>query len=214
MQRLVGTSLLVLVAFAGRASADDKPDWRLEGGFGVRFGSFFVDGVDAGSVVPVHLEGGLRRDRLFLFAEYQFASITLPTAMTDPATRGTTTTGPASGLVHRLGAHARYNFGSTDETDAAGSVWLEGGLGVEHMQGDEGGEWTRPDLALGFGGMIVGRDEHKHGGLSMGLRLTLARRNDIAPNATAVCSGPCDTPTTPTGWDRSILWDMTLLFGR
>ena len=201
------TWLIAVVGLAGTARAET---WRPEGGFGIRFGGFTVDGVDTGGVKPFHIEGGVRDDRLLLFAEYQLASIDLPA---DSTARGEAIVGTGSGLVHRLGGHARYCFGRMAEHDGGADVWLEGGVGIEHMQWDAGGAWTRPDLAFGFGTMVWGRDDDRHGGLSMGLRMTLARRDDVA-GAAAVCSAPCDMATTPTGWDRSILFDLTLIFGK
>ena len=46
----------------------------------------------------------------------------------------------------------------------------------------------------------------------MGLRVTLARREDLT-NAGVACGGPCDHATSPTGIDRSFMFDITVMLG-
>ena len=97
------------------------------------------------------------------------------------------------------------------EKDVDSSVWAEAGVGVQHVTWDAGGVWTRPDLAFGVGTSMYGQGDHKHGGLTIGFRVTLARRDNAS--GVPICAGPCDMATAPSGWDRSIMFDMTLLFG-
>ncbi len=198
-----------------KAKLDEPAPWRLEGGIGVRFGSFLVNNIDTTNTIKAgHLDGGLRNGRLLLNLEYQLASIQLPATVTDEiAARGVFAIGNGRALVHRTGANARYSFGRTGESDIGSDLWIEGGVGLQHVRWDSGGRWTRPDFALGLGAAMWGSGKERHGGLSLGLRVNLARREDTA-NAPVACGGPCDAPTRPTGWDRSFLFDVTVMFGR
>jgi len=184
--------------------------WRLEGGIGVRFGSFRVRGASTGTAIPGHLDVGLRKDRLFVFGEYSLMS--LDVAYDANAGRGVLVPSHGHGLVHRVGANVRYAFARTGERDFAADLYVEGGLGVQHFRWDAGGTWTRPDLALGLGWEMWGTGRRQHGGGSLGLRVTLAHRDDV-DGAPATCGGPCDTATPPTAWDRSFLFDLTVHFG-
>lgn len=213
MRRTLGVIVFVALGLvgAGTARADRGiRSARLEGGIGIRYGSFLIDGEDPGGVHPFHFDAGLRFDRWLFDLEYQLASVHLDA---DAAARGGATFGGARGLVHRAGANARWSFGRVGESDGGFDVWAELGLGVEHIRWNAGGAWTRPDLALGIGTSLLGWSAHEHGGLSVGLRVTLARRHDVT-GAPATCAGPCDAPTPPTGWDHSFLFDATLLFGK
>lgn len=191
--------------------------WRLTGAIGVRFGSFRVNGASSGTAIPFHVDLGVRKDRLVLYASYDVLGIDLDVPDGAQVTaRGATTVdlGDGSGLVQRVGANARYGFARAGEHDGGFELWAEGGIGVQHVRWDAGGVWTRPDIALGLGGTILGLGKHEHGGFSLGLRIMLAPRSDVADGAPAVCGGPCDRATAPAGWDRSFLFDMTVPFGR
>ena len=111
--------------------------WRAEGGFGVRFGSQLIDGRDVGTVVPLHLDAGLRTGRWLVYGEYDLMSFSWPTpavALSGQLGGGTTT-----GLLQRLGASARVAIGRTGEKDMDSNVWAEVGAGLEHVAWDAGG---------------------------------------------------------------------------
>lgn len=190
--------------------------WRLSGGFGVRFGSFLVNGDATGTAIPFHVEVGARGRRLYLFGSYELFSIdaSVPSYAPDDAARAAAQTllGDGSGLVHRAGATARYTVGRLGEHDGGLDVWTEAGLGVQHIRWDAGGVWTRPDVELGVGASVLYLGKDKHSGFSIGLRILLAPRND-GDGAPAVCGGPCDHPTPPSGTDRSFMFDMTMPIG-
>jgi hypothetical protein len=194
------------------SEASEAPHWRLEGGMGVRVGSARLDSRDVSTVVPGFIEGGFRRDRLLLYGEYQLSGVSFPAQ--SGANVGQSLTHGSDGLQHRLGASARYAFARIGESDGNMEVYAEGGVGVEHVQWDAGGAWTRPDVSAGLGVAMWGFSEDKHGGISLGIRITIARRSDISGNEPAVCGGPCDVATTPTGYDRSFLFDAQFQFGR
>lgn len=203
---------LALVLLCGVANAGGDR-WRLEGGLGVRTGSFLVDNASSGTIHPGHLDLGMRHDRLLVYAEYELMSVSYPMPGDVSAARGGFV-GSGTGLVHRLGAAARWSYGRVGQHDGGADLYAEGGLGVEHFVWDAGGVWTRPDLELGLGLASWGASDARHGGLSLGIHVTIAHRNDVSPYAPPACGGPCDMATPPTGWDRSFLFDTTIMFGR
>ena len=213
-------ALVLVSSMAGPAAAEmimirpvsHPSPWHLEGGMGWRVGSQLVDGASSGTVNAFHAEGGARNDRLLLTAEYQLSELQLSDDAF--AARGAMlASGNGRGLEHRLSANARYSFARLAESDGGADFYVEGGLGVEHYRWDAGGAWTRPDVSFGTGASVWGRGDTRHGRPSVGLRVTLARRDDLS-NAPIACGGPCNYATSPTGIDRSFLFDMTIMFGK
>ncbi len=218
----------ILIAASSSALADSEAEAvdalpRFEGSFGLRVGSFNVGPVGAVGF-GYHLDAGERFDRLQLIGEYSYLSIseTPPTTeSTGTAAMGTTTpaTDLPSGFVHRFGADARYSvarFIGGDSLTVRGDFWLEGGLGVQMIRWDRGGELRRGDVAFGFGGQVSFRfgDQHaKHVGIYYSLFATFARAPDSYTNQPPTCAGPCDMATRPVGIDRSFLFNLGLIFG-
>ena len=216
------------VAPATRAAEPSEPPqpprvsrWqrtRIEGAVGVRFGSFTLNGDSSGAAIPFHLDLGLRRDRFLVYAGYDVMSVAThgPAFTTGGTATMTTSTGQplgdGSGLAQRIGANARYVIGKVGESDGGFEIWGEGGIGAQHIAWDAGGTWTRPDVALGIGGTMVWLGDHKHGGVTIGLRVLLAPRNDTA-NRAPTCGGPCDTATPPSSLDRSFMFEISVPFG-
>ncbi len=218
MMRSHAFALLFVLVAAGSARAEDpidSPRWRLEGALGMRLGSFFVDGKDTGTDVPGYALLGARRGRWFLAAEYDVMSVVYPVpAQPDLVARGgVPETGDGRGLMHRLGANARWVFGHVnDDPDGLfADLYAEAGPGVEAWVWDAGGVWWRPDLSFGLGTELL-HFGHSHGGMTFGLRVTLAPRDNAASGSQ--CGGPCTYPTPPTGIDRSVMFDMAVVFGR
>ena len=171
---------------------------RISAGVGIRFGSFTINGESSGTAIPFHLDLGLRRERWFFYGSYDLIGVKAHVTSGSPGAEVATPRGTAladlgdgSGLVHRVGANARYVIGRMGESDGGFEAWAEGGLGVQHFRWDAGGTWTRPDLALGIGGTMLGLGKREHAGFSLGLRIMLA----------------------PRSLDRSFLFDMTVPFG-
>ena len=194
-------------------SLDER--WRLEGGLGMRTGSFLVNnhsvvGDDDEGAFAGHVDVGARRARWSGYAEY--AVMGLDFAAPETAALGAETA-PGDGLMHRFGANARYAFGRIGGNHHASELYVETGLGIQHYRWDDGGHWTRPDLSLGVGlTSLLGWDK-QHVGMSVGLRVLLARRDDVGRDAQIGCGGPCNVATTPTGTDRSFMLDVTMHFG-
>lgn len=185
---------------------------------GVRFGSFTINGDSSGTAIPFHLDLGVRRDRWLAFASYDVFGVTARVPALAPGGADTARAselpplGDGSGLAHRLGIAARYTLTRFGESDGGLEIWAEGGLGVEHLRWDAGGTLTRPDLALGIGATFIYLGRSRHSGITTGLRITIAPRNDVS-NAPPACGGPCDTATPPSSLDRSFLFDITVPFG-
>ncbi len=198
-------------------ATDRYARWRLSGGVGIRFGSYTVNGDSTGAAIPFHVDLGVRRRRTFLFGSYDALSIDASVPAIDPMNTtarnsAITQLGDGSGLVHRIGATARYTLARFGEHDGGFDLWSEAGLGVQHVRWDAGGIWTRPDLAVGLGATMLYLGKHQHAGFSIGFRVLIAPRNDT-DGAPAVCGGPCDEATPPNGSDRSFMFDLTLPFG-
>lgn len=199
------------------ADRDRYARWRLSGGIGVRFGGFMVNGDSTGVAIPFHLDLGARHRRLYVFASYDLFSIDAEVPSFDPADTARaselTALGDGSGLVHRVGATARYAIARLGEHDGGLDVWTEAGVGFQHVRWDAGGVWTRPDLEIGLGATVLYLGRKQHAGASIGLRILLAPRSDVMGGEPAVCGGPCDRATPPSGTDRSFMFDITLPFG-
>jgi hypothetical protein len=227
MHTLLRTALALCVVGGTAVAEPDEPraetttttsSWRprLEGGIGFRWGSYLVNNIDASDGVrQVHLDGGIRlfEHRAFLYLQYALQSMTIP--VDDLAERSMTPAiiGNGNGLMHRFGAHARYDFGRLGDEDGGLDLFADLGAGVQHVRWDAGGAWTRPDLAMSLGLTGFGIGDEQHGGLTFALVLAIAPRNDL-DGAQMACGGPCDYATTPTGVDRSFMFDITLNFGK
>jgi hypothetical protein len=212
MKRAIVTAIVMAGGVAHADRLDDR--WRLEGGLGMREGSFLVNNHAAGDdddVIGGHATIGARKARWSGYAEYGLIGIDF--GKSETAALAATSTDVGSGLMHRLGANARYAFGRIGGGYHASELYVESGLGIQHYRWDAGGHWTRPDFAFGVGGTSMFGGGQRHAGLSVGLRVLLSRRDDVASNAPAACGGPCNVATQPTGIDRSFMLDMTLHFG-
>jgi hypothetical protein len=208
-------SLALLTLATGTAAADRRGNMgtRLEGAIGARFGSYLVNNVSTGSNVQGHLDGGVRNDRWFVYAEYGLMSLDVPLAEIAARGGGTLSVGNGRALMHRIGGHARYSYGRIGESDGGFDLYAEAGLGMQRIQWDTGGEWNRPDLSLGLGLAGFGFNKNRHGGLGVGLRMMFTPRTDVE-GAMPACGGPCDKASAPAGWDRSFLFDISVSFGK
>jgi hypothetical protein len=205
---------LLVGAFSTSAGAEPLHP-SVEVAVGYRSGGAIVEGVDVGHVRGGHIDAGVRLlPRLLLYGEYDLTGLTYPAPDDrDGAARiGVTSPTGSTGLQHRVGANARYTFDRLGASDVGLAFWAEGGPGIEHYVWDSGGVWTRPDFAIGLGTTSWVRVDHKYSGISFAVRATFAPKNSVG---TAVsCGGPCDSATTASGWDRSVMWDLSMLFGR
>ncbi|MEZ4399629.1 MAG: hypothetical protein R3B06_06405 [Kofleriaceae bacterium] len=190
-----------------RERAWAKP--RFEGGFGLLAGSYTVATVH-GAGVGLHVDGGVRLNRLALLGEYDFLSVG-ESSYDNPA--------PVRGVLHRLGANARYSLASFGGRNVPlrGDIWIEGGVGNQLVQWHGGGELSRRDLAFGVGGQMtarIGGDRHpNYLGFYYAFR-GLVARDPFPSKDMPTCAGPCDTPTGPSSWDTGAFFNVGLVFSR
>lgn len=189
-----------------------KDPWtsaRFEGAVGALVGGQRVGYVD-GTAGGLHLDAGLRLDRLYAYAEYDFLSVG-ENAYDTPA--------PIRGFMHRLGVSARYSvaaFGGRRDVPVRGDVWLEAGLGRQLVQWHEGGRLARNDLSFGLGAQAtfkIGRERPRYVGVYYAVKAFVAEapeRKDDEP----MCAGPCDVATGPSPYDFGIYFNFGVPFGR
>ncbi len=123
------------------------------------------------------------------------------------------------GTLTRVGLTTRYSLVplGEDKSFATSDIWLEGGVGYEHLTWRSGGVLNRPDLALGFGwqsNFVMDRhsDHPRYLGPYFALRALVAEGPDTGAEAT--CGGPCDRATAPSGTDVSFMFHIGLNWGR
>lgn len=111
------------------------------------------------------------------------------------------------GLLGRVGANARWIFGSVDVRDVLTiEGWLQAGVGVHAIQWRDGGRMVRPDV-LGGVGFSERFGRAKRLSLDVGLLIALGRGRTIgAPT----CAGPCDEPTPPVRGDTVVIDQIAL----
>lgn len=211
-------------AAPARAQDDDDDgvhdrwkDLRFEGDVSFLVGGMSVGPID-GFAGGIGLAGGIRRDRLALFGEYDLLSVgQSPSTAAADATMAPPD--PIRGYMQRFGLDARYSVARFGGGDAGirGDLWLEGGLGAEVIQWYEGGRLHRGDVDLGFGAQTtfkIGSDSHpRYIGFHYAVKATIAKappRKDDFPT----CAGPCDEPTPPVPWDTGIFFDFGIVFGK
>ncbi|HTR54037.1 MAG TPA: hypothetical protein VMJ10_25260 [Kofleriaceae bacterium] len=209
---------------------DSQP--QLELGLAGRFGTFHTGPV-YNMAAGVAVEGGVRLDKLALLGEYQLLGLfdpndssrqqpsTLPVNVDSapaPAQAASPMHSTPGGVVHRLGANARYSVGrflvAEGGIGVRGDLWLEGGLGEELIEWSGGGYLHRADVSIGAGAGIRFRGTQHHAGYQLGVRATFAEPPaGYMPVTTPTCAGPCDAPTIPHALDHSILGTFTIVFG-
>jgi hypothetical protein len=122
-----------------------------------------------------------------------------------------------SGSFTRIGALARYTvrskFGGTSsgEKSLLARAWILAGVGHEIVLWDAGGRLTRPDLAIGLGGSFGGIGKRSFGDSYFEIQLWIAPRSR---SGATTCGGPCDIATPPPPFDRSLVIDWGISFGR
>jgi hypothetical protein len=215
--RSLAASLLILVtlaALAGPAAAHDDDDpfgrGRVDVAVGLLAGNFST-GPLSGPGVGMHLDVGWNHGPIYLYGEYDLLSVGEQTYMAADK--------PIRGLLQRVSANARYSFFDAHGQDfpLGGELWLEGGLGRQRIDWDEGGRLSRNDLSLGFGAqlnVVAGRHQARPQvfGVYYALKLTVAK--DPGPRGMPGCAGPCDEPTPPSPWDLGVFFNMGVSWGR
>lgn len=196
---------------------DYEGDWRMLYELFWRHGGPSLLGTTSDSKNAFGIAAGIHRDRIAFLAEYSLGGMGYH-PMLSPA-RGDVTIG-SDGLIHRLGAVARFAYakGQSDVESGGfqglGDLFVDAGAGVEMIRWDDGGTLVRPDLSFGLGGETGFRvSPHQRGTLEIALRVHVARRSD-RDGLADTCSAPCSWPSAPTAWsDRSYMLELGYTFG-
>jgi hypothetical protein len=190
-----------------------KDPWkklRFEGSIGALVGSQRIGWI-AGTGGGMHVDGGIRRDRMMLYAEYDVLSV---------GESSYENADPVRGLMQRVGLSARYSLaafgGGSGDVPVRGDIWAEVGAGHEHIRWYEGGVLQRRDISFGLGAQAtfrIGREKPRFVGIYYAMKAWVApspgqKNND--PN----CAGPCDYPTGPMPYDFGIFFNFGVPFGK
>ncbi len=202
---------LTLTAFAPAASAntiaisappEEPVAKRLEFDVGMLIGGMDIGKTRAdASGLVVNL--GMRLGELSVLGEVDYMSLRA-------AERGTMT---------RVGITTRYSLVPLgDEGDIATSdIWLEGGVGWEHVAWRSGGVLDRADAVVGIGwqaDIVMDRKSAhpRYLGPYFALRTFIAEGPKSEGSPT--CGGPCDRATLPSSTDVSFMFHMGINWGR
>ncbi len=175
---------------------DREVDLHWVGQVGVRIGSSVIDGVAGGVVDELLIGGGVHLDRMTLLGTYGVSLVHHAAATAsgrdgdDGGTAGTTvdTDQSTSGVMHRLGAEARYAFWRAKsmpevhdhDAQGVGEVFVTGGGGAEIIQWDLGGRLVRPEISVGVGILgAVQSSAHRRDGWFADFKVQVARRIDL-----------------------------------
>jgi len=123
------------------------------------------------------------------------------------------------GTMTRVGLTTRYSLVPLGDPKSfvTSDLWLEGGVGWEHVSWRSGGVLDRPDLALGFGWqtnfvMDKHSDHPRYLGPYFALRTLIGQGPET--NDEATCGGPCDRATAPASTDVSFMFHVGINWGR
>lgn len=123
------------------------------------------------------------------------------------------------GTMTRAGITTRYSLVPLGDKEgfATSDIWLEGGVGWEHVAWRSGGVLDRADVALGLGwqaDIIMDRksDHPRYLGPYFALRTFVAQ--GPTTDGTPTCGGPCDRATLPSSTDVSFMFSMGINWGR
>ncbi len=199
----IAAALPLVCLLAGSAAAETaiagevpKPPRRVELRLGTLMGSGDV-GDARGYSGGLQAAVGVRRGDHGMLAELQYASIG------DSLSRES----PRRGRVTRAALLGRWNvLSGGPDGPVSGDLWIEGGVGYEHVMWNRGGVMDRPFLAMGFGTELDARPspggKRRHVGPYLGFRTQLARGPQSEDMPT--CGGPCTRATRPSSLDASL----------
>ena len=201
LSALVSTSAVASTLMMA-APPEDPIAKRLEFDVGMLVGGMNL-GTTRADTTGIALNTGMRLGELSILGELNYFGVRADE-------RGTMT---------RVGVTTRYSLvplGDPKEF-GTGDLWLEGGVGWEHLAWRSGGVLERPDVALGLGWqaniVMDKRSDHpRFLGPYFALRALVAQGPESTEEAT--CGGPCDRATRPAGTDVSFMFHMGINWGR
>jgi hypothetical protein len=202
---------LTLTAIAPLASANtiaisappEEPiEKRLEFDVGMLLGGMDL-GTTRASATGVAINAGVRLGDLSILGEVDYMALRADE-------RGTMT---------RVGITSRYSLVplGNDHRFATSDIWLEGGVGWEHVAWRSGGVLDRADAALGIGwqaNIIMDRKSAHPRFLGPYFALRTFVAQGPKSEGTATCGGPCDRETLPSNTDVSFMFHMGVNWGR
>lgn len=203
---LIATASSVATAESVIVTSVPAPPRRVELRLGTMLGSGDV-GDARGFSGGLHTAIGVRRGELGLLGELHYAGVG------DALTR----LEPRRGRATRAALLGRWNvLSGSPDAPVSGDLWIEGGVGYEHVAWNQGGVLDRPFAALGFGAELDARPrpggKRRHVGPYLGFRTQLAR--GPASDAMPTCGGPCTRATRPPSLDASLYVVFGLHTGR
>ena len=206
---LLAASPALATPMIARAPTPEEPkDRSTDIGVGMLLGGLAVGDLD-GDAVGMQFSLGRRFGAWTVAGEFSYLGISHKEETKPPGTQT------------RVGLTGRYNIlrFAGRKAPLMGTVWLEGGIGMERVRWDEGGVLTRPDAALGFGftwaGVLDRRNPKKK--KSIGWFAAFRVHFAQAPRMTTVsstCAGPCDRATGPSRNDVSMFANFGVHWGR
>jgi hypothetical protein len=205
-------ALVAIASLATLAAADDRPpsvSWEAQ--IALRGGTLRFDEGTSGAI-GLGARFGIVLGRLAVLVDYSDLGTSAPPGwMFGPAAMGGVAPSAGSnGTLFRFGALARYQVRNSGHTYIE-RAWLSAGLGEELVVWDVGGRLHRPDFAIGFGGALGGRGTRAWGDSFLEVTLWIAPR---ALGGATTCGGPCDIATPPPPFERSLIVDWGISFGR
>lgn len=175
---------------------------RLEFDVGMLLGGMDIGKIRA-STTGLAVNVGMRLGELSILGEVDYMSLRA-------SERGTMT---------RVGVTSRYSLVPLGEEGgfATSDIWLEGGVGWEHVAWRSGGVLDRADAAVGIGWqaniIMDRRSKHpRYLGPYFALRTFIAE--GPSSDGMPTCGGPCDRETLPSSTDVSFMFHMGVNWGR
>jgi hypothetical protein len=157
-------------------------------------------------------------------ADYRVGSVSWPgtdaaDALAAGLPRGAGVTSAADGTMQRFGLAARYNvltLGTSGDGDMGimhefFELFVEGGVGVQRIGWDGGGEYTRTDFEFGGGVRLYGIRISERRTVGILFRVADFLSHRPGADGTPTCVAPCTGETTPNVWDRGILFSIGLV---
>ncbi len=207
----LGLLALTLSAFAQAAGANtiaisappEEPiEKRVEFDVGLLLGGMDI-GTTRADATGLAVNAGIRLGELSILGEVDYMALRAEE-------RGTMT---------RVGITSRYSLVplGDDHRFATSDIWLEGGVGWEHMTWRSGGVLDRADVVLGIGwqaNIIMDRKTAHPRFLGPYFALRTFVAQGPAADGMVTCGGPCDRQTLPSSTDVSFMFHMGVNWGR
>jgi len=192
----------------------EKPRLALAGDVGLHVGGLHYDG-ETTLLAGAGASLGVSYGRFALLGDFSDDATSAPQPVPLALGRGSALamSDDTGGELRRYGLRGRLAF--FRHLDVQGddvaelSMFVDAGVGHEHVDWNIGGVDDRDDAIVGIGWRAFARTPHERG-LLLELSMIITRRyNDGIP----ACGGPCQMATLPSSIDRSLVIDLRYVFG-